>query len=120
MAGEGVHLTGGDEVLRRHREILEKAGAEVKRMLDKAALDTESRAKDICPVDTGRLRSSIAISSPTEFTRDVGPRGVEYAVDVEMGTNRSRAQPYMRPAYELIRPGLEAALEQLAQRVSGR
>lgn len=68
--------------------------------LARAAAQVERVAKHLCPVDTGRLRSSI--------TRTVGAdsRGlyaavgtsVEYAPFVELGTRFMRARPFLRPA----------------------
>lgn len=70
------------------------------RELARRALGVQTRASDLCPVDTGRLRASIT----TQVTVDqVGPvarigSNVEYAIYVEMGTSRMEAQPYLRPA----------------------
>lgn len=57
----------------------------------------------LCPVDTGRLRSSITVTQGRDgkgFFVDVGTN-VEYASYVEYGTARSPAQPFIRPAYIL-------------------
>ena len=59
----------------------------------------ESYAKQLCPVDTGRLRNSITHAQLTEDTEVIGTN-VEYAPYVELGTSRQRAQPYLRPAAE--------------------
>lgn len=56
------------------------------------------RAKEHCPVDTGRLQESIT-STANGKTVTVGS-DVEYAVYVELGTCKMRAQPYLRPALE--------------------
>lgn len=57
-------------------------------------------ARQIVPVDTGRLKTSIEV----EFERqnliskaEIGT-DVPYAGYVEYGTSRQRAQPYMRPS----------------------
>lgn len=59
----------------------------------------EAAAKQNCPVDTGRLRSSIS----HELALDGGIVGrvgtnVFYAPFVELGTSRMSAQPFLRPA----------------------
>jgi hypothetical protein len=77
--------------------------------------DVQNRARGYCPVDTGRLRSSISSVSGRDslgFYVEVGT-SVEYAVPVEFGhltrqpgpQSRRRggqrfvpAQPFMRPA----------------------
>lgn len=72
----------------------------VAREVARRATFVESAAKQLAPVDTGRLRSSIA----TEMSRDskgvvayVGSN-VEYAIYLEMGTSRMAARPYLIPA----------------------
>ena len=66
--------------------------------LEALGLQGEANAKLLCPVDTGRLRNSLT------HTRDdnaayIGTN-VEYAAYVELGTSKSKAQPYLRPAIE--------------------
>jgi len=39
----------------------------------------------------------------------------EYAGYVEFGTSRQRAQPYLTPAAEAVRPGFEAAMTQITR-----
>lgn len=70
------------------------------------ALKVERTAKRLCPVDTGRLRSSITHSEPERRGDVVAVRigtNVEYARFVELGTSRARAQPYLRPALDAAR-----------------
>lgn len=72
----------------------------VGRLLAKKAARVETRAKQLCAVDTGRLRNSIF------FTLDKDGRGlyadigtnVSYAPYVEFGTRYSREQPFLVPA----------------------
>jgi HK97 gp10 family phage protein len=73
----------------------------------KAALKLEGEAKRLCPVDTGRLRNSIETQRIDRYTYGVGT-GVEYAPYVEFGTRKMRAQPYLRPAMEIVRDSLNA------------
>ncbi len=120
MYNGNIQILGIDEILKNNAQLMERAKKETITILDKAALDTESRAKRICPVDTGRLRASIHVDDPQPFLREVGSTDVEYAIYVEMGTYRSRAQPYMRPAFEAVYPGYQRAIEALARRISGR
>ena len=64
--------------------------------LEEIGLAAEGFAKKLCPVDTGRLRNSIshATSGDDEY---IGTN-VEYAPYVELGTHRTPAQPYLKPA----------------------
>ena len=69
-------------------------------LLEKMVLKVEREAKSLCPVDTGRLRSSITSQVYTEEDTIVGVVGtdVEYAAFVEFGTSRASAQPFLVPA----------------------
>lgn len=66
----------------------------------RVGLRVQNAARQLCPVDTGRLRSSIT-SVPGEDS--LGPyvevgTNVEYGAYVEFGTSRQAAQPFLRPA----------------------
>lgn len=64
--------------------------------LEECGLVAEGFAKRLCPVDTGNLRNSIThtVSGETAY---IGTN-VEYAAYVEMGTTRTVAKPYLKPA----------------------
>ena len=68
----------------------------IARALEKIGLVAEGYAKRLCPVDTGRLRNSITHADDGE-AEYIGTN-VEYAPYVELGTSRTRAQPYLKPA----------------------
>lgn len=79
-------------------EVLALMDGAIARALEAIGIQAEAYAKEKCPVDTGRLRSSIS------HTRDdsvayIGTN-VEYAAYVELGTQKTKAQPYLRPAAE--------------------
>lgn len=72
-----------------------------------------ARAKDLAPVDEGHLRDSIVIGSqltrraksveraePKGGVRVYAGTASRNAVPREFGSERSRAQPFMRPAFE--------------------
>lgn len=68
--------------------------------LQRIGLGVQNDARRACPVDTGRLRSSI-VSVPGRDA--VGPfvvigTNVDYAPYVEYGTRHMGAQPFLRPA----------------------
>ena len=77
-------------------EVLDELDSKVEIALEKIGLRAETHAKKYCPVDTGRLRNSISHtqSGDTEY---IGTN-VEYAQDVEFGTSKQKAQPYLKPA----------------------
>lgn len=56
-------------------------------------------AVDLTPVRTGNLRRSIENKPVGNHSQEIGT-DVEYAVYVELGTRKMRAQPYLRPAAE--------------------
>lgn len=69
----------------------------IQRALEMIGLAGESFAKQDCPVDTGRLRNSITHVTDGDKSVYIGTN-VEYAAYVELGTVRTRPQPYLRPA----------------------
>ena len=80
------------------KKILDSVKDEIPVILEKCGLVAEGYAKRLCPVDTGRLRNSITYEvSDAESTMYLGTN-VEYAPYVEMGTSRTRAQPFIKPA----------------------
>lgn len=88
------------------RAVLESAEGPVARDLIRRAIRVESQAKLNASgrpgpmVRTGRLRASITWALGRDqngLFADVGSN-VEYARYVEMGTDRARAYPYLRPA----------------------
>ena len=58
-----------------------------------------SKAIDIVPVDTGRLRGSIAVEEDENKMEVMIGTDVKYAPYVEFGTCKMAARPYLRPAY---------------------
>jgi HK97 gp10 family phage protein len=62
-----------------------------------------SKARYLCPVDTGRLRASIILTQGRDgqgFYVEIGTN-VHYARFVEFGTRYNRAQPFLLPAVAL-------------------
>ncbi len=64
--------------------------------LEAIGLSAEGYAKAECPVDTGRLRSSVS-HARDDNAAYIGTN-VEYAPYVELGTSRMDARPFLRPA----------------------
>jgi HK97 gp10 family phage protein len=79
-------------------EILDELNNGMERALEAIGAQVENYAKMLCPVDTGNLRNSIThVVEPSEDAVYIGS-AVEYAAYVEVGTSRSKAQPYLEPA----------------------
>lgn len=68
------------------------------RALEQIGMAAEGYAKDLCPVDTGNLRNSIThVVDDADGAAYIGTN-VDYGKDVELGNQRQRAQPYLKPA----------------------
>lgn len=70
--------------------------------LVRRAIRVDRTAKRLAPVDTGRLRSSIAWQLETDARglHAVVGTNVHYAIHQEFGTSRMAAHPFLRPALE--------------------
>lgn len=68
------------------------------RALERIGLQSESYAKIDCPVDTGNLRNSITHRVDVDEQAAYIGTNVEYAPHVELGTHRTRPQPFLKPA----------------------
>lgn len=88
----GVEVTLGDYSPEVLRELADKIPIALKTV----GLVAEGYAKRLCPVDTGNLRNSI--THAVEGNAAYIGTNVYYAPYVEMGTQHTRAQPYLRPA----------------------
>lgn len=79
-------------------KILDEMEDGVLRALERCGMQAEGYAKDLCPVDTGRLRNSITYQVDKKERAVYTGSNVEYAAPVELGGARQRAQPYLKPA----------------------
>lgn len=84
------------------RELFESPSGEVAKDLQRRALQVDRAAKRLCPVDTGRLRSSITneLGADAEGLLATVGTNVEYAPHIELGTSKMAAQPFLLPALE--------------------
>lgn len=97
------------------KELLESEDGDVAKDLQKRALRCVRVAKRLCPVDTGRLRSSIT----SELGKDgdgllaVVGTNVEYAARIEFGFHGtdSLGREYDQEAQPFLLPALAAATE---------
>lgn len=79
-------------------EVLKGLSDAVERALTRIGLSAEGYAKKECPVDTGNLRNSITNEvRQSEKAVYIGTN-VEYAAYVELGTTRTKAKPFLKPA----------------------
>ena len=92
MANFDVTITDNSDVFK------DALPEQIERALIAIGLAAESHAKELCPVDTGRLRNSISHETDSDSVY-IGTN-VEYAAFVELGTSKMKARPYLRPAAE--------------------
>lgn len=95
-----IEVRGVDDLREKLRTLLATTRQAVRDAVATATLLTESDAKVLAPVDTGRLRSAIHSTLSEDGLRGVVVAGTEYAVWVEFGRRGQRAQPFLSPAYE--------------------
>ena len=77
----------------------------VHRQLASWAADVKALARELVPVRTGHLRSSI-YAKINEWVAQIGAEAT-YALFVELGTRRMQARPYLYPAIQQHLPRLE-------------
>jgi HK97 gp10 family phage protein len=75
------------------------------KIMGDAAQQVLEKAKNLVPVRTGRLQRSLNVTRVDQCLYLVGS-SLYYAGFVEYGTSRMRAQPYLRPAWDLTEPQL--------------
>jgi phage gpG-like protein len=101
MASAGVEIAGMDKIQARLDKLMARnftgGSTDVVKLW---GLSTENIAKMLCPVDTGRLRSSIAFVRISETEGLVGTP-VSYGPFIEYGTCHMDAHPFLRPAFFL-------------------
>lgn len=65
-----VKLTGSKEAIENMRKVVGETQKEIRDAVLKTAFDIEKDAKELVPVDTGRLRASITVNWPdSNFAR---------------------------------------------------
>lgn len=139
-----IQIDGLEEALAKLTP--ERANGPMGRFLDRGAIYIQSQARSNAPVDTGRLRNSIGVESPTARTRIVGAN-TAYAEYVETGTRPhwpppsalagwarrhgtdpflvaraiaragTKPQPYMKPAAEAGETFIKSLIPTLAAEI---
>lgn len=106
-----VEIEGFEELNKVLNELAKKYPEAVLKGCAKTAFKVERKAKELCPVDTGNLRSSIrttvdkkdglvmvSAGGSSEGTAEVG-----YAVYVNYGTRKMEPRPFFTNALEEVR-----------------
>lgn len=95
----GVVLNASEDVIARAAEVIGGMA--------------ESHAKEYSPVDTGRLRNSIAHAVIDKGHTVVIGSNVVYAPFQELGTSKMAAHPFLRPAIEKHKDEYKNVLQKL-------
>lgn len=88
----------------------------VEKAVIESALVAEDKVVHLTPVDTGRLRASIAHN--TESDRFQVGTNVEYAVYVEKGTSKQKAQPFLKPGINRTVPLIQGIVKKYLKELS--
>lgn len=108
-------VRGVDQMVRLIANKGKKARIATNRELDLSSKRIERMAKVKAPVDTGALKNSIFSAKAGNLTYKVtAPQ--HYAIYVEKGTRKMRAQPYLKPALDAERSKLISNLRKLYER----
>lgn len=122
MASATVRINGVETVQRNLGSYTASVNAGLKKAVAAALVNIKGDAKERCPVNKkprrgyvgGRLRNSIheeVDRSGLSGKVVAGNAEVYYAVFVEKGTRKMRAQPYMGPAFEAEMPAFVKRVE---------
>ena len=108
-------VKGVDRLVRQLAIKSKQARIATDRQLELSSKRIERMAKVKAPVDTGALKNSIFSAKAGNLTYKVtAPQ--HYALYVEKGTRKMRAQPYLKPALDAERPKLISNLRKLYER----
>lgn len=76
--------------------------------IGEACAEIQSLAQDMCPVDTGDLKGSIAVSG--DGLSGQVSAGSAHAGFVELGTAKMAAQPFLYPAFSAVKGTVAAKI----------
>ena len=108
-------VKGVDRLVRQLAIKSKQARIATDRQLELSSKRIERMAKVKAPVDTGALKNSIFSAKAGNLTYKVtAPQ--HYAIYVEKGTRKMRAQPYLKPALDAELPKLITNLRKLYER----
>lgn len=106
-------MAGGRADTRKLKVLRRSLEPRAQQILNKATFDVEAGAKTRAPVRTGFMKNSIR--SVIGRLKNYVVVGAEYGIHVEFGTRRQRAQPFLIPALEAVRPKFLAAWKKLVK-----
>lgn len=88
---------------------------DVKRIVRQNGAQMQARSQQNAPVDTGHLKRSIGLEiRDAGLTAEVEPTA-DYAPYVELGTRFMKAQPYLKPAFEVQKEKFKNDMKKLTR-----
>jgi len=110
-----MKIDGLEEVARAIQELSEKTIRATKAEIRSVAENTERRSKENLIANRSVVTGTLMRSMTTEFLEEglVAEVGTvtEYAPYVELGTRRSRAKPYLGPAFDEAAQGADGRIK---------
>jgi HK97 gp10 family phage protein len=104
-----IEITCDIEGIEEFKQAMQQFDSGIQRhvhgLLASWAADVKALAKQLAPVRTGHLRSSI-YAKISEWVAEIGAEAT-YAIFIEFGTRYMQAQPYLYPAIQEHLPRLE-------------
>lgn len=101
-----------EQVREAFRKFPDKVAPYLRQAAQTAAFAIEREAKILSPVDTGRMRASIATSlGVVSNIAAIVQTNVEYAVYVHEGTKKMRGRPFMKQGAEAAGDKIKEAYE---------
>mgnify|MGYP000420065074 CR=1 FL=1 len=94
-------MRGADRLISRLQALPSACRTAAEGALSKSADEALARARHLVPVRTGHLRSTLRKKAADH--RHQVMASCSYALFVERGTRRMRAQPYLTPAFHQAR-----------------
>jgi HK97 gp10 family phage protein len=87
------------------------SGIDLMPEINEGARKVQRTAKDLAPVDTGNLRNSIHYKSYRKQQSAIVYTIVDYAPYQEFGTSKMEAQPFLIPAMNINRIGINQSMQ---------
>jgi len=105
-----VKVQNIDKVIKNMDKYNDEIQDKIKQVLADGGMKIQTEAQSRAPVRTGTLRASIEYKPEGMQVQVVAT--ADYAAFVEFGTRNQEAQPFLTPAFELVAPRIERAIQE--------
>lgn len=100
-----IRIQGIDKLKKNFKKFEPRLKIKLKEAIIRSAYIVEGKAKPLTPVDTGRLRSSIA--SRFSFLQAIISPHTDYAIYVHEGTYKIKGRPFMTKGARKAEPQIQ-------------